>query len=99
MKQLLILSGKGGTGKTTFASAFIKLNNSKRYADCDVDTPNLHLLTKQIKGPKIKNFYGLDKAEINVEICTIGFMAFTVDLCDFIDKDQIIELIHTFVRL
>ena len=90
MKQLLILSGKGGTGKTTFASAFIKLNNSKRYADCDVDTPNLHLLTKQIKGPKIKNFYGLDKAEINVEICT------SCDLCRkhcrfdaiFIDKDQ-----------
>lgn len=47
MKQLLILSGKGGTGKTTIASAFIKLSKAKAYADCDVDAPNLHLVTKQ----------------------------------------------------
>ena len=47
MKQLLILSGKGGTGKTTIASAFIKLSKARVYADCDVDAPNLHLLTKQ----------------------------------------------------
>ena len=45
MKQLLILSGKGGTGKTTIASAFIKLADAKAYADCDVDAPNLHLIT------------------------------------------------------
>lgn len=43
MKQLLILSGKGGTGKTTVAVAFIKLTQAKMYADCDVDAPNLHL--------------------------------------------------------
>ena len=48
MKQLLILSGKGGTGKTTVVGAFIKLNNSKAYADCDVDAPNLHLIAKHI---------------------------------------------------
>ena len=47
MKQLLILSGKGGTGKTTSASAFIKLSDAKAYADCDVDAPNLHLITDQ----------------------------------------------------
>ena len=40
MKQLLILSGKGGTGKTTVAGAFIKLSNVKAYADCDIDAPN-----------------------------------------------------------
>ena len=45
MKQLLILSGKGGTGKTTIASAFIRLSKAKAYADCDVDAPNLHLIT------------------------------------------------------
>ena len=33
MKELLILSGKGGTGKTTIASAFIKLSEAKAYAD------------------------------------------------------------------
>ena len=44
MKQLLILSGKGGTGKTTIASAFIKLSGANIYADCDIDAPNLHLI-------------------------------------------------------
>ena len=44
MKELLILSGKGGTGKTTIASAFIKLSSARAYADCDVDAPNLHLI-------------------------------------------------------
>ncbi|MDI9487494.1 MAG: ATPase, partial [Bacillota bacterium] len=33
MKQLLIISGKGGTGKTTIAGAFIKLLQAKAYAD------------------------------------------------------------------
>ena len=49
MKQLLILSGKGGTGKTTVASAFIRLSEAQAYADCDVDAPNLHLITKHSK--------------------------------------------------
>ncbi len=69
MKQLLILSGKGGTGKTTIASAFIKLSNAKSYADCDVDAPNLHLITGQSSEPKKTDYYGLPKAEINNEIC------------------------------
>ena len=51
MKQLLILSGKGGTGKTTIAAAFIKLSAAKAYADCDVDAPNLHLIMGQNSEP------------------------------------------------
>lgn len=70
MKQLLILSGKGGTGKTTIASAFIKLSKAKAYADCDVDAPNLHLITKQNSLPKKTDYYGLPKAEIDIELCT-----------------------------
>lgn len=69
MKQLLILSGKGGTGKTTIASAFIKLSKAKAYADCDVDAPNLHLITKQSSQPKKTDYYGLPKAEIDTELC------------------------------
>ena len=65
MRQLLILSGKGGTGKTTIASAFIKLLNAKVYADCDVDAPNLHLVMNPSTVPKRTDFYGLPKAEIN----------------------------------
>lgn len=69
MKQLLILSGKGGTGKTTIASAFIKLANAKAFADCDVDAPNLHLLMHQSSQPKVSDYYGMDKAFIDTEKC------------------------------
>lgn len=69
MEQLLILSGKGGTGKTTVASAFIKLANAKAYADCDVDAPNLHLVMNQSSKPKTTDYYGLPKAEINTDLC------------------------------
>ena len=70
MKQLLILSGKGGTGKTTIASAFIKYAEAKAYADCDVDAPNLHLVTMQSAKPKLTDYFGLPKAEIDTEKCT-----------------------------
>lgn len=69
MKQLLILSGKRGTGKTTIASAFIKLSEAKAYADCDVDAPNLHLITEQNAAPQETDFYGLPKAEIDTNLC------------------------------
>ena len=69
MKQLLILSGKGGTGKTTIASAFIKLANARAFADCDVDASNLHLIMNQMGEPIRSDYYGLDKARINEEQC------------------------------
>ncbi len=69
MKQLLVLSGKGGTGKTTIASAFIRLANALAYADCDVDAPNLHLLMDQRVNAERRDFMGLGKAFIDQEIC------------------------------
>ena len=69
MKQLLVLSGKGGTGKTTVASAFIKLAKVKACADCDVDAPNLHLLMPELGEPDRAEYYGLPKAEIDTELC------------------------------
>lgn len=69
MKQLLILSGKGGTGKTTIASAFIRLSKAKTYGDCDVDAPNLHLITKQLYEPRRTDYYGLPKADIDEKLC------------------------------
>jgi MinD superfamily P-loop ATPase len=69
MKQLLILSGKGGTGKTTVASAFIKLSNAKAFADCDIDAPNLHLIMEQKTTPENSDYFGLPKAEINEDLC------------------------------
>lgn len=69
MIQLLILSGKGGTGKTTVASAFIKLSDVLAYADCDVDAPNLHLIMNNKAVPKTSDYYGLPKALINQDLC------------------------------
>lgn len=69
MKQLLILSGKGGTGKTTIASAFIRLSDAKAYADCDVDAPNLHLVMGSEAQPTRTDYFGMAKAEIDVQRC------------------------------
>jgi MinD superfamily P-loop ATPase len=60
MKQLTILSGKGGTGKTTITASFAVLAKNAVVADCDVDAPDLHLLlhpeiiqTQGFKGSKV----------------------------------------------
>jgi len=44
VKELVIISGKGGTGKTTVLGCFAALAQDKVLADADVDAPNLHLL-------------------------------------------------------
>jgi len=50
MKQILVISGKGGTGKTVIAGALAALVPNKVLADCDVDAANLHILLN----PKVK---------------------------------------------
>ena len=44
MKEVVVLSGKGGTGKTVVLASLASLANGAVLADCDVDAPNLHLL-------------------------------------------------------
>ncbi|HHW15429.1 MAG TPA: 4Fe-4S binding protein [Firmicutes bacterium] len=44
MKQIAVISGKGGTSKTSFTAAFSALAGSVVAADCDVDAANLHLI-------------------------------------------------------
>lgn len=51
MQEIVIISGKGGTGKTTVTAAFASLAQNKVMADCDVDAADLHL----ILNPKIKH--------------------------------------------
>lgn len=60
MKQITILSGKGGTGKTTLTAAFAVLAKKVVVADCDVDAPDLHMLLhpeiiemQEFKGSKL----------------------------------------------
>lgn len=69
MKQLLILSGKGGTGKTTVAGAFIFLSKAEAYADCDVDAPNLHLISHWSNPPQRADYFGMPKAHMDTAKC------------------------------
>lgn len=69
MKKLLILSGKGGTGKTTAAAAFIQFAKARAFADCDVDAPNLHLIERFASPPERSVYYGAQKARIDPDRC------------------------------
>lgn len=69
MKQIVILSGKGGTGKTFVSASLACLAENAVFADCDVDAANLHLLL----APEVREthkFKGGRIAELNVEACT-----------------------------
>ncbi|NPV93355.1 MAG: 4Fe-4S binding protein [Firmicutes bacterium] len=44
MKEMVVISGKGGTGKTSVVAAFAALVENTVFADCDVDAPDLHLV-------------------------------------------------------
>ena len=69
MRQLTVISGKGGTGKTTLTAAFASLADGKVLADCDVDAADLHL----ILNPTIKrreSFSGGRSPVVDAEKCT-----------------------------
>ena len=69
MKQITIVSGKGGTGKTTITASFSALARNLVIADCDVDAPDLHILLS----PKViseREFKGSKLAVIETEKCT-----------------------------
>ncbi len=69
MKELTVVSGKGGTGKTTVVAAFAALARSKVLADCDVDAADLHLVLQ----PRVKDvdlFQGGKTARIRQHHCT-----------------------------
>ena len=69
MKEILIISGKGGAGKTSLCAAFAVLAGKSVLVDCDVDASDLHLLLK----PEVREthpfFAGL-LPEIGKEGCT-----------------------------
>ena len=69
MKKLVVISGKGGTGKTTLSSAFIGFSSCKTYGDCDVDAPNLHITRGQFLESDEQEFIGSKKAKIHEDKC------------------------------
>lgn len=66
--ELVVLSGKGGTGKTTIATALSELSQEVVRVDCDVDAPNFYLF---YNGNNIEksDFIGGKKALIDEELC------------------------------
>ena len=80
MKELVVISGKGGTGKTSIVAAFAALANNAVLADCDVDAADLHL----VLNPTVKqttDFSGGKQASVIAEKC-IGCRK-CQDLCRF----------------
>lgn len=66
--ELVVLSGKGGTGKTTIATALSELANEVVRIDCDVDASNFYLYYDGTDTEK-QDFYGGKKAFINESKC------------------------------
>jgi len=69
MKEIVVLSGKGGTGKTSIVGSLAALAERKVLADCDVDAADLHLLLS----PSMKQeteFWSGQVAHIDLDKCT-----------------------------
>ncbi len=80
MKELVIISGKGGSGKTSISASFAYLSKNLVVADCDVDTPNLHILLHP-KEKDVHEFISGREAEIIQDSCTSCGLCY--DSCRF----------------
>ena len=80
MNEIVILSGKGGTGKTSISAAFATMNNQTIVADCDVDAANLHLVLNPVNYLE-RNFITGHNAVIDYDTCTNCGLC--IDYCRF----------------
>ena len=93
MKEIVVISGKGGTGKTSIIAAFSSLAEKKVLCDADVDAADLHLITD----PEIKERHDFESghtAIINQDECTQCSLC--RDLCrwDAISEDFVVDSIE-----
>ena len=69
MREIVVISGKGGTGKTSLSASFSYLENDNALAcDCDVDAANMHLLL-DANFKEQEDFYSGEVALINENLC------------------------------
>ena len=93
MKELVVISGKGGTGKTSLTAAFGSLADNHLFCDTDVDAADLHLLLD----PRIiekNDFIGGSKATIIADHCS--GCGLCTEVCKFsaINKDFVVDPIE-----
>ena len=80
MKEVVILSGKGGTGKTSVTASFAALARNAVMADCDVDAADLHLvLSPEIRRREV--FVQGNLATVRTNACNACGRCF--DVCRF----------------
>jgi MinD superfamily P-loop ATPase len=80
MREILVISGKGGTGKTSLTGAFAQLSSNKVICDLDVDAPDLHILLDPVV-EREEDFISGHEAVIDPDKCTAcGTCA---DMCRF----------------
>ncbi|MFW9846543.1 MAG: ATP-binding protein [Candidatus Thorarchaeota archaeon] len=68
--EIAVVSGKGGTGKTTISAAFMAISKNTVIADCDVDAPDLHILLQPENTLK-SEFQSSKVAVIDTDLCTL----------------------------
>jgi MinD superfamily P-loop ATPase len=96
MKEIVVISGKGGTGKTSITASFAVLGGRDLViADCDVDAADMHILL-QPENAKSEDFYSGELAVIDQDICTQCGKCF--DVCRF-DAIDVTKGIHTVNEL
>jgi MinD superfamily P-loop ATPase len=70
LKQIVVVSGKGGTGKTSVVASLASLAAGKAViADCDVDAPDLHLILRP-DAKESRDFFGMKMAVVDRSRCT-----------------------------
>ncbi|MBE0641129.1 MAG: ATP-binding protein [Bacteroidales bacterium] len=89
--EIAIISGKGGTGKSSISAAFATLSERVVLADCDVDAANMHILFQPVVDEEVA-FIGNQKAVIDPERCTNCGLC--LDYCRF---DAIAQINHKVV--
>jgi len=96
MKEIVVISGKGGTGKTSITASLAVLGGKDVVvADCDVDAADMHILL-QPENAKSEDFFSGELAVIDQDICTQCGKCF--DVCRF-DAIDVKDGIHTVNEL
>ncbi len=93
MKELVVISGKGGTGKTSLLAAFASMAESKALCDTVVDAADLHLIMKPFIR-KRHDFQGGHTARISSAKCTECGICRELCRWNAISQDYVVDAIE-----